>query len=122
MKLGEFTASRRHLETSLATVRRLGDQWASGHCLGWLSWLAWREGNLAQAAALAQESGEILQAFGHRHGYGASLHLLARIAAQQGDWAEAERRYATAAQLYDEVGNSRRAAELEAEMAESRRE
>ncbi|MEM7129551.1 MAG: tetratricopeptide repeat protein [Chloroflexota bacterium] len=88
--IGDYPASRRHLEISLAAARRLNRPADLANSLNALGTLAGWQGNLSLAQEHLQESLELAKADGYQAGVADTLQQLAQFANYGGDYRHAE--------------------------------
>ncbi|MFN8499018.1 MAG: tetratricopeptide repeat protein [Anaerolineae bacterium] len=103
---GEYDVARAYFEQSLALRRTLGDDEALGDTLMNLGATAAFQGD-PQAEPLLQEAMTLFERLGHKYGRARTLHDLGFLAADQGDFALADARFAQSLVLFHELGDRR---------------
>jgi predicted ATPase/DNA-binding XRE family transcriptional regulator len=102
---GDYVASRRRLDESLAICRQLRDRRGAAHALVFLAMVSWRQGDYAATRSRLERSAELSHAAGDTWGLALALHDLGQLALEQGDHAAAGSRLEESVALFREVGD-----------------
>lgn len=100
---GRFSEGRGWLDAALDRGRRLGPE-LRGRVLEGAAGLAWAQGDIVQADALAEEARPLFAAMGDRRGESASLILLGHVALEREEFALAESHFERSRELGEEMG------------------
>ncbi|MGH2755855.1 MAG: tetratricopeptide repeat protein [Actinomycetota bacterium] len=114
---GDYEATDRHLQRSLAARRELGDPWGTGFVLNALGVIHIRQGNPDEAEEYLTEALPLLRRVGSKEHIARCLDSLGQVAALEGRWGEAECLYREALDIYREIGMRGRVALERAHLA-----
>jgi tetratricopeptide (TPR) repeat protein len=101
---GHYKEAEEFCQAALEIMTELGDVRGVASIRGQLGTVAWRQGELAEAATLWQKALLFWQDLNELPSEAAAWHNLGLIYQQAKYWEDAEQSYRTAAQLYEEQG------------------
>jgi tetratricopeptide (TPR) repeat protein/transcriptional regulator with XRE-family HTH domain len=116
-ELGRFSEAIESLHQALAIYRDLGDRMTEADSLSELGETYLKLGQLSNGIASLRASLTIERDIGDRHHQAVSLHRLARGQRQAGDLRQAYMLFAEALKLCEELGETKRAAEIRVDLA-----
>jgi len=110
---GNFTTARKFFEDGLAFFRKTGSSHEIAWFLRYLANLSWREGDLARAQTLYQESLQIVQDLKDKYCTAHTLDGLAQVENGKGNYEQASLLARQALNLYEQVGSKQRIAKVQ---------
>jgi predicted ATPase/class 3 adenylate cyclase len=110
---GNFERARKFFDDGLAFFRKTGSSHEIAWFLRYLAYLSWREGDLARAQTLYQESLQIVQDLKDKYCTAHTLDGLAQVENGKGNYDKAASLACQALNLYEQVGSKPRIAKVQ---------